>query len=427
MKLYLIILFSFLTFVNVSGQTKALSFEVNGLKVILRPTEKETVSMAMFYRGGVMNYESKQAGIENLALASAALCGTKNYSVHDYEELADEYGIAIRGSSDTDYGTIRMNCISKYVEQGWKLFSDAVMYPIFDQTEFQNTKDKMVSAIYQNHSDPETRIERMSMQALFHGTPYSMDPLGTDSLVNSYTTTSVKDYYYNQLLNKNRMFLVVAGKITKEELEKKITTTFAALPAKPYQPAIYLQKEISGERLITEQRNIATNYMSCLINAPVMSSPDFHSFVLVINALSGNLNYEIRTKQALSYAPGATIKTQQMPYASMYVSTTQPKKSYLAMVDVFKNIRAGRYSQRFLDAIKKDHRFSYYSHQESSSTIVKDLGEAEVLGDFRMEENMVANINNVTLQSMGEAFNKYFKGAMWVYLGDEQLGRSVFQ
>ncbi|ACU04878.1 M16 family metallopeptidase [Pedobacter heparinus] len=412
---------------NVKAQHKAVSFEVNGLKVILRQTQKETVSMSMYFRGGVMNYSPQQAGIENLALAAAATCGTKNYKVTDYQELADEYGIRINGSSTTDYGTISMDCISKYFEQGWKLFSDAVLNPAFDKSEFQTTKEKIVSGIYQRFSNPERRIEQMSMQSIFYGSPYSTDPMGTDATVKGFTADSVSHYYHTQLLNKNKMFLVVAGRISPEDLEKKISLAFASLKAAPYTPVAYTPKVIEGEHLVTEQRNLATNYMNCVLNAPAVSNPDYYPFMLAVNALSGNMFHEIRTKQGLSYAPGARIKKQQMPYITMYVSTTQPKKSFHAMAGVFRSIKAGNYSQKFLDAIKKEHRLRYYLHQESSSDIVEDLGEAEILGGYQMLENMVANIDKVTLSDMNTAFNTYTKGAIWLYLGDEQLGREAFK
>lgn len=411
----------------VGAQTRAISFDVNGLKVILKPTQKETFSVSMFFRGGVMNYNAERAGIENLALAAAASCGTKNYSVVDYQELADEYGIEIAGSSTTDYGTISMDCISKYLDQGWKLFSDAIVNPAFDKTEFQNTKDRLITGIYHSQSDPETRVEQMSMESMFKDSPYSINPMGNSKTVSAFTPEIVGNYYHNELLNKNKMFLVVAGNISKEELEKKIRASFATLKGKPYTPPVYDRKTLTGEHLVVEQRDIATNYMSCIMNAPTMSSTDYYAFVLTINALSGSMNYELRTKQGLSYAPGATIKMQQIPYTSIFVSTTQPKKAFKAMIGVYNNIKEGQYSQRYLDALKKDHRDGYYRHQESASSIVEDLGEAEVLGSYTIVEDMVANFNKVTLEDMKAAFAKYMKGAIWVYLGDEQVGRAAFQ
>jgi zinc protease len=427
MKRFIFLINFIIFFHYANAQTKAISFNVNGLKVILKSTQKETVSMSMFFKGGVMNYDAERSGIENLALASAATCGTKNYSVVDYQELADEYGIEISGSSTTDYGTISMNCISKYLDQGWKLFSDAVVNPAFDKTEFQTTKERMITGIYHSQSDPETRVEQISMESMFKDSPYSINPLGTSKTVGAFTAEMVSNYYHNELLNKNKMFLVVAGNITKEALEKKIQASFAALKEKPYTPPVYERKMLTGEHLVVEQRDIATNYMSCIMNAPTMSSADYYAFVLTINALSGSMNYELRTKQGLSYAPGATVKVQQIPYTSMYVSTTQPKKAFQAMITVYNSIKDGKYSQRYLDALKKDHRDGYYRHQESASSIVEDLGEAEVLGSYTIIDDMVANFNKVTLQDMKDSFAKYMKGAIWVYLGDEQVGKAAFQ
>ena len=95
MKKYITSLLFLLAGLTAGAQTPATTFDVNGLKVIFRPTQKETVSIAMYYRGGVMNYAPEQAGIEHLALAAATTSGTKKYSVHDYKELSDEYGIDI--------------------------------------------------------------------------------------------------------------------------------------------------------------------------------------------------------------------------------------------------------------------------------------------------------------------------------------------
>lgn len=427
MKRYLLITFLSFSFCQLFAQQKTFSFDVNGLKVIFRPTQKETVSLRMYYRGGVVNYDPKQAGIENLSLLAAGSCGTKNYTGQDYHDLADEYGITILGESKRDFGIIGMDCISKYFDQGWKLFTDAIVNPTFDPAEFQKEKDRAISAIFAQQSNPESRIDQMSVSAMFNGNSYSIDPLGTAQTLGAFTADSVKNYYHEILLNKNRMFLVVAGDFTKEELEKKIQAAFGTLKAKPYAAAAYDQKPLEGEHLFTENRPLATNYLSCILNAPAFNSPDYYPFALGINALSSLLYYEVRTKQGLSYAPGATVKVQQIPYTSMYVSTTQPKKAFQTMVSVYKRILTGGYSQDFLDGMKKNYRNQYYRQQESSISIVNDLGHAEVLGGFELHENKIETINKVQLQDMQAALNKYLKGAIWVYLGDEQLGKAAFQ
>lgn len=427
MKRYLIVTLLSFSFCHLFAQSNTVSFDVNGLKVILRPTQKETVSMRMYYRGGVTNHTPAQIGIENLALSAAASCGTKNYTLSDYHELADEYGIEILGGSRKDFGMIEMNCINKYADQGWKLFKDAIVNPSFDPAEFQHEKEKMISAVFARQSNPESRIDQMSSSALFSGSSYSLDPLGTDKTIKGFTADSVKNYYHEVLLNKNRMYLVVAGNISKEELEKKVLEGFGTLKAKPYKPVVYEQKALEGERLLTEDRALATNYLSRVMNAPLLNSPDYYPFSLGIDALNGIMFYEIRTRQGLSYAPGAKIKLQQMPYTSMFVSTTQPGKALTAMVNVYKRIVSGDYNPGFLEDMKKGYRNQYYAEQESSNSIVENLGEAEALGGYELYEDKLEIISKIKVEDVQTALKKYLKGGIWVYLGDEALGKAAFQ
>ena len=427
MKRSLLILLITTVVGTVSAQTTATSFDVNGLKVIFRPTQKETVSIAMYFRGGVMNYPAAQAGIENLALAAATSCGTKTYSVNDYKELADEYGINISGGSNSDFGVISMNCISKYLNQGWKLFSDAIVSPTFDPAEFSNEQERIISVTHRLEASPEATVDQMTLAAMFAETPYSTLPMGNEASLRKLNADSIKKYYHETLLNKNRMFLVVAGKITREELETKIKEAFSALPSKPFSPPVYTSVPLKGDRLYTVPRNIATNYISRVMNAPTMSSPDFPAFRLAISVLGSYMHFKLRTEQALSYAPGATVKLLQMPYTSLYVSTTQPKKSIKAMMEAFIDVKEGNYNTNVIKEIQKSYRLDTYNDQESAVTLVGNLGKAEILGDYKLEENLVKSVGAVTASDISRVFNKYLGGAIWVFVGDENLGKEAFK
>jgi zinc protease len=426
MKPYLYLLGLLMPF-TVTAQTKATKFEVDGLKVIFRPTQKETVSIAMFFRGGVMNYAPEQAGIENLALSSATSSGTKNYSVQDYKELADEYGINISGASTTDYGVISLNCINKYLGEGWKLFSDAIVNPAFDQAEFQNEKERIISVTHAREAVPEAIVDQMTMSSMFKDLRYGTPPLGTEASLRKLNSDSIKNYYYSTLLNKERMFLVVAGKITRTDLEAKVKAAFAGLKAGSYKKPVFADVPLVGDKVFTLQKNIATNYISRVMNAPTMSSADYPAFRLAITVLSSYLHFKLRTEQALSYAPGATVKTLQMPYTSLYVSTTQPKKSVLGMLQAFSDVKEGNYNKNVIKEIQKSYRLDSYSDQESAVTLVSNLGKAEILGDYKLEEELVDKVSAVTAEDVNIAFKKYLNGAIWIYVGNEQLGKETFK
>ena len=427
MKNYILSIFICFCALGVNAQSTTTTFEVNGMKVIFRPTQKETVSIAMFFRGGVMNYVPESAGIENLALSAATNCGTKNYSVHDYKELADEYGINISGASTTDYGVISLNCINKYFNQGWKLFSDAIVNPVFDKAEFDNQKERIISVTHARDAVPEAIVDELTMANMFKGTRYSTPPLGTETTLRKLNTDSIKNYYYNTLLNKERMFLVVAGKISKEDLEAKVKAAFASLKGTKYTAPSFSDTALVGNKLFTSQRSIATNYISRVMNAPTMSSPDYPAFKLAITVLSSYMHFKLRTEQALSYAPGATVKTLQMPYTSLYVSTTQPKKSVQGIMEAFTDVKEGSYNTNVIKEIQKSYRLDSYSDQESAVTLVSNLGKAEILGSYKLEEDLVAKVSAVTAEDVNRVYNKYLTGAVWIFVGNEQLGKDAFK
>ncbi|MEJ6979164.1 pitrilysin family protein [Pedobacter sp. P351] len=414
------IYFLFIT-LGALAQSKATSFDVAGIKVILKPTQKEIINVSMYYRGGVTNYPADKAGIEHLALSAATECGTKKFNKDAFKDREDAYGVEVGGSSGYDNGTISMNCISRFFNEGWDLFSEAVVNPVFEPKELDMLKDKMISGLKQSESDPDDRIEHLTIKNAFNGTPYAIDPSGEESTLSKLSAAEVKDYYYNQLLNKKRMFIVVVGKISKEEIIKRVTSSFASLPVKAYKPALYSMPSPVSAKLMLEERVLATNYITGSINAPAVSSSDYLPFRLAISALSNRLFREIRTKRNLSYAPYAHSVNRLMPYAVMYVSTTDPKASVEVMIGELRDLRDNGFSEEELASGKSGFITNNYMKEESTGAIASSLGSAEILGDWRIADETAERITKVTLSEMNSVLKKYVNTIRWSYLGDKKL------
>ncbi len=417
----------FLTFVAtdlVQAQNNTVEFTVEGIKVIFKPTVKDVISVRMYFRGGVANYTQPQAGIEHLTLGATAECGTKKYDANQFKDIADKYGVEIGGSADYDYGDINMICITKYFNQGWDLFSEAVMNPVFDENEVQLLKNKLLADVKQRESDPDARIEHLLFQNAFKGTIYATDPKGTEETITPLNSAALKAHY-QQLLNKNRMFIVVAGKISQQELTEKIKASFAAIPAKPYQPLVYQAPVWSDNKLLAENRSLATNYANAIMNAPPMGSPDYIPYHMGISALSGGLFAEIRTKRNLSYAPGALAANMQMPYSVMYVSTPSPKDAVKAMMDELYNLMHRGITSSGLKELKSGFITSTYVKQQESNAITGSLGVAEVMGDWKLSDGAADKVEEVTTEQIQKAINKYIVGVRWAYLGDINLAHEA--
>jgi zinc protease len=401
------------------AQTETTSFDVDGIKVIFKPTLKEIINVRMYYRGGVNNYPASQAGIETFALEATNECGTKKYSGNIYRDLSDKYGVNVGSEAEYDYGNIQMECVSKYFSQGWDLFTEAIVNPVFDAGEVELLRSKIIAKIKEQQSNPDKRVEQLLLQSAFEGTPYATDPNGTEEIMSKLTAADLKTYY-TSLLNKNRMFIVVAGKISKEELIAKIKASFAGLPSKPYTP-VTLQEPIWNDyKVVKEDRSLQTNYINAIMNAPAYNSPDYIPYRVGISALGGSLFSEIRTRLNLSYDPGTYSVMQQMPYGIMYVSTTNPKEAVLAMNREVKKVLGYGLSPEGLQHIKSSFITSNYIKQQSTASITGSLGLSEILGGWQIAEDLPKEIEKVTTEQINQALYKYVVGLRWSYLGDPQ-------
>ncbi len=420
MKKYLLTLIILVTGYAATAQSETTSFDVDGIKVIFKPTQKNIINLRIYYRAGVSDYPASKAGIESFAIEATTQCGTKKYSANEFKDIADKYSILVGGSSVEDYGYIQLNCLDKFFNNGWDLFTEAVMNPVFNESEVQILKNKMITRAQGLQSSPDGRLEQLIMRNGFEGTAYATDPDGTEQSLAALTADELKDYY-KSILNKNRVFLVVVGKIDKEELISKVRSSFGAMPSMPYTPVVYKVPVFNDNKLLVEKRDLSTNYIGAIMNSPGFTDNDFVPFRIGIGAFGGLLFRQLRTNLHLSYSQGAFVTAMQMPYAEMYVSTTQPKEAAREMYMALKRVKQNTLSDRALDQIKNSFVTSNYMRQQSSAAMAANLGVAEILGGWQYEDNLPALIDKVTTEQINRAFNKYIIGLRWSYLGSQQL------
>jgi predicted Zn-dependent peptidase len=265
----------------------------------------------------------------------------------------------------------------------------------------------------------------MAVVNTFKGTPYAIDPDGEINTVTNFSVDEVKGYYYNTLLNKNRMFIVVVGKISKDDISGRIKKAFGDLPSKPFSAFAYRTPEITSNTLNIEPRKLATNYIIGVVNAPSFTSNDYTANRLAVSSFSDNLFTEIRSKRNLSYAPYAVSIRLEMPYNYMYVSTTDPKASVEVMVNEINRLKTKGFSQKEFNDIKNLFITSNYMKEESTDRMADALGRAEILGNWKMDEEFIGRIQKTTPEDMTHVFKKYIKGINWNYLGEEKAANEA--
>ncbi len=409
-------------------------FTVDGLKVIYRYVPNEIISMAMGFRGGTARYSKAEEGIESLALQTAVASGTKDRPRDRFHDALDAYGIRISASATYDYSTLSLQCLREYRKQGLENFAAVLLSPYFDTLSFRQTREQLVSAARQALSSPDAYVRRVSIQETFKGYDYEKVPAGTPEALKALRYEKVRNFYFNNLLDRANMVLVVVGDIDEDEVKGWVRTALRSLPTRHLTFKTNVPKQIaySDSKLkVYPREEMATYYYRGITGAPPKGSRWEYPMMLGFSILDDRFFVEIRTKRNLSYAPAAYMaRAMKVPYGILYVSTTDPSAAAAVMIRELEKIKKEGFSADELRDKKQVFLTYHYMGEESNGSIAGSLLRAEMTaGGWRQSVLFNEKVQKVTLPEMNMAFRKYIRGIRWYYVGDPSAikDRSVFE
>lgn len=397
---------------------EAYQMIVNGVKVIVQPGGNDIVVIQTIIKGGVENYAADKAGIESLAISGLTECGTAKDDKNSFKNKLDKVSAQVNGNTGMDYATFSMNCIKSDFQTVWPLYTDAMLVPRFDAKEFDRIKQDAINIIKSNESNPDFAIDKMAKQNAFAGKSYAKDPNGSLETVSKLTATDTKKYWQS-VFTRSRMVIVVVADLDKATIEEKVKQFLAKVPAgMPFQQkkASYVPPSNSFK---PQPRENATNYVQGITGGPQPGTPDFNAFILAMRVFGIRHFLEIRSKNGLSYAPGAWITQGATTYANIYVTTTDPDKYIVVARQLIDKVKSEGFTADELKNIKTQYLTNVYTRQETNEAQAGSLAFNEVVhGNWKRANTIKDDVKNVTLDEMNNVFRKYISNITWSYQGD---------
>jgi len=403
----------------VSAQTKdPYEMTVNGVKVIVQPSGNEILEIQTIIKGGVQNYSPAKAGIESLAISALTECGTKKDDKNSFKNKLDKVSAQVYGSNGRDYATFTMNCIKSDFDVVWPLYVDALTIPLFDQKEFDRTKQDAINSLKAQGSDPDYSIGKFARQTAFAGKNYAKDPEGSEETVSKLTAEETKKYYAS-ILTKSRLLIVVVGELERSEIEQRVKGLLSLIPDGN---TFTLKKESftpAKSSFKSEKKDLATNYIQGVTGAPLPGTPDFNAFVLASRIFYDRHYLDVRSKNGLSYAPYTYLDGGLSPSYNIDVSTTNPNK----YIDVTKALIGKTKKDGFTAEEVKDMKTTYlttfFLKQETNSAQAASLAANEILhNNWHRSVTINTDMKKLSAKDVSNAFNKYVTNISWVYQGD---------
>jgi zinc protease len=412
----------------VGAQTVSTSkFDVSGIPVIFKPVRaNDVVAVRLYLRGGSANLTPANAGIEDLMLQSATH-GTSKYDKDAFNAKLVETGTTISSSADYDFSTLSLQAVRQNFNEAWDLFTQAALHPTFPAAEVELVRGQLVDAAKRIPDDPDTYLSYLADSSLYAGHPYAARPTGTPGSLASISSEALANWH-RQRFTKENLLLVVVGNVQREDLVRKISSSFGQLPARGGAAARAPALRSITPDVVVVTRELPTNYITGFFAAPSPSSTDYAALRVATDILSNRLFEEVRTKRNLTYSVSANLDDRAVNLGSLYVTAVEPDTTMKVIFSEVRRLQREPIPASTLAENVNTFLTRFWIGQQSNMGQARQLGFAElVAGGWQNLERFVEAVKRVTPADVQRVASRYMQHARFAVIGDSaKINRTLF-
>lgn len=404
------------------------SFDVGGIRVILRQSDANNVVAANLYLlGGSRQITRENAGIEALLLEVSDR-GTRKYPRAELRRKMSLLGSVITTAPSDDWTMFGIHTSREVFDSTWSIFADRVMQPTLDPTDVALIKSQFISGIRQRRDDPDALAEYLADSLAFAGHPYGNPVVGTEASISAIDARALRDYHAREFV-KSRMLLVVVGNIDRARIERLVGATLARLPQGSYAWTLPQRLPVGESSVVIEQRDLPTNYILGYFSGPLANTADYHALRIATSVLTGRMFAEIRTRHNLTYDVHSPFLDKAASAGGLYVSTVAPDTTLRLMHRAVRELQEGLLDPEGLERLEQQFLTEYFLDNETNDAQADFLARAHLYrGDYRTAERFVEELKSVTPEAVRRVARQYMTGIRFAYVGDpRRLNRSLIE
>jgi zinc protease len=394
------------------------SFDVSGVRVILRQNDANNVVAANLYLlGGTRQVTEANAGIEPVLL-DVSERGTARYPKNSLRRAMSRLGSEIVVAPNADWTMIGIRSSTEVFDSTWAIFAARVMQPTLAKSEIALVKAQYLSGIRQRRDDPDALADYLADSIAYVGHPYSISVVGNEKSIQSFDSAALRQYHQSQFVT-SRMLLVVVGNVDRAHIERLVSQTLGQLPRGSYKWSAPPRIPESPTALVVERRQLPTNYILGYYSGPLANGPDYQALRVATSVLTGRMFAEIRTRQNLTYDVHAPFVDRAATAGGLYVSTVSPDTTLKLMRAAVVDLQQGMLDPVGLKELEQQFITEYFLDNETNAAQADFLARSQLYeGDYREADRFVDELKSVTPEAVQRVARRYMKGFRFAYVGD---------
>ncbi|MEP7126535.1 MAG: pitrilysin family protein [Byssovorax sp.] len=393
---------------------------VNGLEILIkRIPGAELASGHLYIKGGVRNWTSVNAGIEDLALSTAASGGTEKLDKDAFARRLAALGSAIGATSGNDYSSIRMTAVVKEWDTTFALLMDTFLHPALPASELEQHRQRSLSALHHELENPDGRLRIAMHERVFAGHPYLNRSSGTLDTVPKIQLADL-GAHLARLRQTSRLLFVAAGDLDPAHVIEQIRASLGGLPRGDYKEAPLPRVAFDKASLAVIEQKLPTNYCESVFVAPGYGDAEYAAGQMAMSVLGDRLFDEIRTKRNLSYAPSARLSTNlSIGLGVLYVTAVDADAARKVTLDEVHRLQSEAVPPKELTSAKSTFLTGYLMANETMSGQAGMLAQARLIGnDWHLSRTLPDKIKAVTSAEIQAFTRKYAAHLQTVVIGD---------
>ena len=389
----------------------------NGLTLLVM--EKHGVPIVSFSAIVKTGSVANPPGQEGLASITAGLLrkGTQKRTAQQFASDLDFIGGSFDAGSDDDNTTISAEFLTKDLDRGLDLFSDAVLHANFPQAEVDKLLAQSVDGIKAAKDEAEAVIFNYYGGYLYGTHPYARPDGGDELSLKRIQRDGILKFYEANYVPANTI-LAVAGEFNSAELKKKLEAIFGAWPAKSVLTAnTPAATPVKGKRLLLVDKPDATQTYFVIGNVGVSATDPDRVAIRVVNTAFGGtfaslLNTALRIDSGYTYGANSFFQPQKAAGPFAIYSFTKNETTTPAIdlaLKVLDDFHKNGLTAAQLDTAKKYMKGQFPPRIETSGQLAARIASNEFYGLDDNEINQLeARIDAVTVESARQIIDKHF-------------------
>jgi zinc protease len=393
----------------------------NGLTVIVKEVHSAPIAAVdVWVKTGAKNERPEEAGISHF-FEHMLFKGTIHRKVGEIAKEIQAVGGYTNAQTSLDTTHYYVVVPSEQVDLALDVEADAIMNSSFDSQEIERERKVILEEMRLKEDNPPRKLGMMAYRAVFQGTAYANDVLGTpESLGRITRETFVK--YHEKYYTPSNITVVIVGDVNTGHITAQVRKLFQGMKAgKKTMPSRFTLPKLTKVQRLEAEMQVDQTYLYFGFPGPGMNDKDIPALSLLGVILGGGqssrLYQTLKEEKQLVNEIGAGYQSyQQIGMMAIYIQTqTTPVNDLEAEAGaIIRQLVTQGVSGDELSRAKALIRSDMAYSMESDADIAAIIGEYQVNRDIEDINRFSRELMKITVKDLQRVAQRYLNTGAYV-------------